>query len=433
MQATASSPKPSVPLISSIKDINNKSSIYFIITLTSIFSLLFILSLSSISQPPTQPNTRYQSRPDPHLFPPRPPFTNRIPSDPTPPSIAYLISGSKSDSARILRLLYASYHPRNHYLLHLDLYATQAERDRLALTVQSLPLFRAAQNVNVIGKADFAYPKGSSPISATLHGASILLRLTKKWDWFINLRACDYPLVTQDDLLHIISYLPKDLNFVNHSSYVGWKESRQMKPIIVDPGLYLSETTEMFYATQKRELPNAFRLFTGSTFSILSHDFIDFCILGTDNFPRILLMYLSNTPSSLSNYFPTILCNSRQFNRTVVNHNLLYVTFNKTSKEKSHSLTSKDFDAMIQSGAAFATEFQFDDPILDRIDQEILRRSPGKVVPGGWCLDGSKNGTCSNWQSWGDADILSPGPGARRLETRIVELLNSTFRSRQCI
>lgn len=26
------------------------------------------------------------------------------------------------------------------------------------------------------------------------------------------------------DLLHILSYLPKNLNFVNHSSYIGWKE-----------------------------------------------------------------------------------------------------------------------------------------------------------------------------------------------------------------
>jgi len=36
-----------------------------------------------------------------------------------------------------------------------------------------------------------------------------------------------------------------------------------LKPIIVDPGLYLSEGTEMFYATQKRELPSAYRVFTG--------------------------------------------------------------------------------------------------------------------------------------------------------------------------
>lgn len=26
------------------------------------------------------------------------------------------------------------------------------------------------------------------------------------------------------DLLHILSYLPKDLNFVNHTSHIGWRE-----------------------------------------------------------------------------------------------------------------------------------------------------------------------------------------------------------------
>lgn len=122
----------------------------------------------------------------------------------------------------------------------------------------------------MIGKADFAYPKGSSGLSSTLHGASILLRISGNWDWFINLSASDYPLVTQDDLLHILSYLPKDLNFVNHSSYIGWRESRKLKPIIVDPGLYLSERTAMFYATQKRELPDAFRLFMGESLVSIS-------------------------------------------------------------------------------------------------------------------------------------------------------------------
>lgn len=36
-----------------------------------------------------------------------------------------------------------------------------------------------------------------------------------------------------------------------------------MKPIVVDPGLYLAEESEVYYATQKRELPDAYRLFTG--------------------------------------------------------------------------------------------------------------------------------------------------------------------------
>ncbi|TYG70804.1 hypothetical protein ES288_D05G344000v1 [Gossypium darwinii] len=38
-------------------------------------------------------------------------------------------------------------------------------------------------------------------------------------------------------------------------------------------------------------------------------------------------MYLANMSYSFTNYFPTILCNSK-FKRTVINHNLHYVAFN---------------------------------------------------------------------------------------------------------
>ena len=85
-------------------------------------------------------------------------------------------------------------------MLHLDRLASQSDRERLAIRVQSFPVFKAAQNVHVIGNADFAYPKGSSPISSLLRGASILLRLSQSWDWLINLSAKDYPLVTQDGI-----------------------------------------------------------------------------------------------------------------------------------------------------------------------------------------------------------------------------------------
>ncbi|KAK8585624.1 hypothetical protein V6N13_050598 [Hibiscus sabdariffa] len=403
---------------------NTKTTLYIFFA-TAIFSFLFILSL-----PSTSSRALITNRPDPALFPNRPISQTEIPSAPTPPSIAYFISGSAGDSTRILRLLFASYHPRNHYLLHLDLSATQTERDRLAVTVQTVSIFRAAQNVDVIGKSDYAYSRGPSSTSSTLHGASILLRLSSDWDWFISLNAGDYPLATQDDLLHILSYLPKDLNFANHTSYIGWKESKRLKPIIVDTGLYRLEKEEIFYATQKRELPNAFRLFTGSSFTMLTRSFVEFCILGTDNLPRTLLMYFANTPYSYANYFPTILCNSDRFKNTVINHDLQYVAFNKTFSKKPPPMKPEEFDAMIQSGAAFATQFQFNSPVLDRIDREILKRSPGKFVPGGWCL-GEGNDTCS---VWGDANILRPGPGARRLEKRIVELLSDDkYQSQQCV
>ncbi|XP_043706018.1 beta-glucuronosyltransferase GlcAT14A [Telopea speciosissima] len=350
---------------------------------------------------------------------------------PSLPSIAYFITGCDGDSNRLLRLLFSLYHPNNQYLLHLDLTASQSQRDQLALTIQSIPVFRDFQNVNVIGKADFAYLQGSSAIASTLHGASILLRLSMHWDWFINLSAADYPLVTQDDLLHILSFLPKDLNFVNHTNYIGWRESFRMKPIIVDPGLYISEKSYVFYATQKRELPNAYRLFTGLSSAVLSRKFVEFCVFGSDNLPRILLMYFSNMPSSQTNYFQTALCNSREFNKTVVNHNLQYLSWDDPPKQKPRTLGSSDFDDMIKSGAAFGTPFPLDDPVLDRIDKEVLNRGTGRIVPGGWCLGEADDDPCS---VWGDGNALWPGKGSRRLEKRLVELLSKeVFHSHQCI
>lgn len=400
------------------------SKTHYIILIASIFSLFFILYLSSAAF--RSPSSAV--RPDPSLFPNlRTHSTLFTDSSPPPPSIAYLISGSRGDSGRILRLLFAAYHPRNRYLLHLDLSAPQSDRDSLAVAVQSVPVFAAAGNVDVVGKADFSYPKGSSAVSSMLHGAAILLRLSSTWDWFINLSAEHYPLVTQDDLLHILSYLRKGLNFVNLTSHVSWRESRRLRPIIVDPGLYILEETQMFYATQKRDLPNAYRLFTGSSSSVVSREFIEFCISGSDNLPRTLLMYLSNTLSPLPNYFPTLLCNSPQFNRTIVG-SLQYASLN--SKQEPQLLKSGDFDDMIKSGTAFASPFPYGDRVLDRIDQEVLSRRPGETVPGGWCLGESANDTCS---VWGNADILRPGPGARRLEKHITGMLsNGTLRSQQC-
>lgn len=348
-----------------------------VVLCTTLFSILLVLSLTTAPNRSPPP-----SRPHPSLFPRRHRLLfhdNQTSATdpllpPAPPTLAYLISGSTNDSGRVVRLLYSVYHPRNQYLLHLDRSASQTERDALAVTVQSVPLFRAAQNVHVIGKADYVFPNGPSALSSTLHGASVLLRVSTNWDWFINLSAADYPLVTQDDLLHILSYLPRNLNLVNHTSYIGWRESRKLKPIIVDPALYLTENSESFFATQKRPLPDAYRLFTGSSMALLSRKFIEFCILGTDNLPRTLLMYLSNTPASTSVYFPTVLCNSHKFNRTTINHSLWYSSVD--SRQQARLLNSSNFLEVVQSGAAFASAFPRNDPVLERIDRELLQRSP---------------------------------------------------------
>ncbi|KAG6483999.1 hypothetical protein ZIOFF_060792 [Zingiber officinale] len=184
-------------------------------------------------------------------------------NDRPPPRLAYLISGTVGDGNMIRRVLLALYHPANRYVVHLDLEASAEERDKLRDYVASHPLFASVGNVRMITKANLVTYRGPTMVANTLHAAAILLKEGGDWDWFINLSASDYPLVTQDDLLHTFSYLPRDLNFIDHTSNIGWKEFQRAKPVIIDPGLYLTKKADVFWIPQRRSVPTAFKLFTG--------------------------------------------------------------------------------------------------------------------------------------------------------------------------
>ncbi|XVE49860.1 hypothetical protein DITRI_Ditri01bG0116400 [Diplodiscus trichospermus] len=179
------------------------------------------------------------------------------------PRLAYLISGTKGDSHRMMRTLQAVYHPRNQYVLHLDLEAPPRERLELTNMVKSDTTFREVENVRVMAQSNLVTYKGPTMIACTLQAIAVLLKESLEWDWFINLSASDYPLVTQDDLLHVFSNLSRNLNFIEHTRITGWKLNQRAKPIIVDPGLYLSKKSDIAWTTQRRSLPTSFKLYTG--------------------------------------------------------------------------------------------------------------------------------------------------------------------------
>ena len=120
------------------------------------------------------------------------------PSKNSIPRIAYLISGSIGDGESIKRILKALYHPLNQYAVHLDLEASVTERLSLGNFVESEPVFAQVGNVHFVVKANLVTYRGPTMVSNTLHAAAILMKKDREWDWFINLSASDYPLVTQD-------------------------------------------------------------------------------------------------------------------------------------------------------------------------------------------------------------------------------------------
>ncbi|KAG0450774.1 hypothetical protein HPP92_026575 [Vanilla planifolia] len=349
-----------------------------------------------------------------------------------PPKLAYLISSTRGEGRRVKRLLEAVYHPWNYYLLHLDLAVSPEERADLDDYIRSERLFLKFRNVRLVGNADVVTLKGPTMMSTTLHAVAILLKEVNDWSWFINLDTWDYPLMPQDDLLHIFSYLPRNLNFIEHSSNIGWKEHQRARPIIVDPGLYGFDKADVFWIKDKRSMPSSFKLFIGSSWVILSWSFLEYCILGWDNLPRTLLMYYTNFLTSNEGYFHTVICNSMDFQNSTVNHDLRFTMWDNQPRQSPLNLTLEHFSQLLESGAPFARTFTETSAVLDRIDKELLNKSKSRFCPGGWCLGSSMPGEdpCANF---GKPHVIKPSAGSRRLERFLLNLLNAeNFRPRQC-
>ncbi|KAH1233212.1 Beta-glucuronosyltransferase GlcAT14A [Glycine max] len=331
-----------------------------------------------------------------------------------PPAFAYFISGGNRDSDRIFRLLLAVYHPRNRYLLHLGMDARDEERQRLAAATMSVPAIRAFRNVDVVGKADYVTYLGSSNVAVALRAASVMMKLDGGWDWFVTLSARDYPLVTQDDLSHVFSSVRRDLNFIDHTSDLGWKEKDRFQPIVVDPGLYLARRS--------------------SPWVILSRSFLEYCIFGWDNLPRTLLMYFTNVKLSQEGYFHSVVCNAPEFKNTTVNGDLRYMIWDNPPKMEPLFLNVSVYDQMVESGAAFARQFEVGDRVLDMIDKKILKRGRNQAVPGAWC-SGRRSWWVDPCSQWGDdVTILKPGPQAKKLEESVSSLLDDwSSHTNQCL
>ncbi|XP_034692893.1 beta-glucuronosyltransferase GlcAT14A [Vitis riparia] len=360
-----------------------------------------------------------------------PPTIKTFNSPKYPVTFAYLISASAGDARKLKRTLRALYHPANYYLLHLDAGAPQAEREEVSRYVAEDPVYGEVGNVWVVQKSNLVTYRGPTMLATTLHAMAMLLR-SCKWDWFINLSASDYPLVTQDDLIHVFSDLPRDLNFVQHSSRLGWKLNKRGRPIIIDPGLYSQNKSDIWWVIKQRSLPTAFKLYTGSAWTILSRSFAEYCILGWDNLPRTLLLYYTNFVSSPEGYFQTVICNSDDYKNTTLNNDLHYIAWDTPPKQHPRSLGLKDFKRMYLSNRPFARKFKQDDRVLDKIDRQLLKRHPGQFSYGGWCSgDGRTHGSCSGLQSQ-SYGVLRPGPGSRRLKTLITKTLPERKYKRQC-
>lgn len=60
----------------------------------------------------------------------------------------------------------------------------------------------------------------------------------------------------------------------SHMICIFMTRFQRAKPIVIDPGLYQNKKTDIFWATQRRAVPTAFRLFTGAYCLYLKESFL---------------------------------------------------------------------------------------------------------------------------------------------------------------
>ncbi|CAJ2656398.1 unnamed protein product [Trifolium pratense] len=358
-----------------------------------------------------------------------------------PPVFAYWIFGTKGESKKMTRLLKAIYHPRNQYLLQLDDCSSDSERMDLALYVKSNIVFEEFGNVNVFGKSYAINKMGSSSLSASLHAIALHLKVNSDWDWFFTLSASDYPLMTQDDILHAFMILPTNINFIHYTNKTLRNEQRNMNQIVVDPSLHDEKSSSLYFAVEARDTPDAFKIFRGSPWMILTRSFMEYCVNGWDNLPRKLLMFFSNVAYPMETYFHTVLCNSQEFNNTIVDNNLIYSLFDNDPSE-SQLLDMSHYDTMMEIGAAFARPFGEGELVLEKIDDLVLNRTFNGFVQGEWCSNSNleinkttkvleiEEGMCS---ISGNIDVVKPGLFGIKLRTLLGEIVSSgRYKTSQC-
>lgn len=192
----------------------------------------------------------------------------------------------------------------------------------------------------------------------------------------------------------------------------------------------LVTSAEEWHLFQIKKLTLTVILHTGSAWVVLTRTFLQYCLWGWDNLPRTVLMYYTNFISSPEGYFHTVICNVEEFRTTAISHDLHFIAWDNPPKQHPKSLTIKDYDNMVNSGAPFARKFPKNDPVLDKIDKELLHRD-NRFAPGAWCIGSSRNSAdpCS---VLGDDAVLQPGPGAERLSKLVNGLLSEEMRSQQC-
>ncbi len=286
------------------------------------------------------------------------------------------------------RLFKAIYSQKNYYLVHVDKKSTKKFSQNISSFLADFANVKILKSQNVVWG-------GYSMVDVELNAMKELLRIDKKWQFFVNLSGQDFPLASQ---AKIAAFLKKN----NQSNFIKIADQKKDRPNTLNRiDNYFLETESGFVGTPvKRGFLAATKPYIGGQWKILTRDCCEF--LCTSPKVKKFKSFYKNTLIPDESFFQTVLMNAGYLGKLVnddkraiiwvpdLGPKLLSKKFdlNTTNsliasgeiKLRPKTLTYKDLTFLIKSPALFARKLDesVDSSIFDSLELKLLSQ---EIIP----------------------------------------------------
>lgn len=267
--------------------------------------------------------------------------------------IAYLILVHRHPG-QFKRLFSAIYHPANYYLVHVD------RRSGVGLQREIQDFLSSFTNASLLKSQSILWG-GYSIVDAELRGIEQLLRISSKWEFFINLSGQDFPLKSQT---HIRGFLSRNIG----KDFIKVANQSKFRPDTLSRiENYITESGDSILNTPilKRPFLRGVTPYIGNQWMILSLKFCEFVSYSpeVERFKR----FYRHTFIADEGFFQTVIMNT-SYKGTIVNDDKRTIDWVPlgTIKLRPRDFTFKDADFLLASQGLFARKFD------ETVDARIL-------------------------------------------------------------
>lgn len=257
--------------------------------------------------------------------------------------IAYLILVHRYPG-QFKRLFRAIYHPANYYLVHVD------RRSGVGLQTEIQEFLSSFTNASLL-KSQSILLGGYSIVDAELRGIEELLRISSKWEFFINLSGQDFPLKSQT---HIQDFLSRNRG----SNLIRVANQSEVRPETLNriQNYFIEFRNRVLHTSIKRPYLRGVTPHIGNQWMILSRDFCEFVCFSPE--VEIFKRFYRYTFIADEGFFQTVIMNTN-FKGTIVNDDKRTIDWVPmgTIKLRPRDFTSKDAKVLLASQGLFARKF----------------------------------------------------------------------------